>query len=95
MKIIPTLLASAALICVSQSAYAKCAARAEFAENLKDQFDEYVSLVGVREGGQSLIEFFVSDAGTWTVLETFPDGHACSRAFGKNWIRMPKEEPGA
>ena len=95
MKALPTLLAAAVLICTSQVAYAKCAPRAEFAEKLKADFGEYVSLVGVRDGGQSLIEFFISDGGTWTVIETFPDGRACSRAFGKNWVRMPKEEPGA
>ena len=95
MKILPTLFAAAALVCVSQAADAKCATRAEFAEKLKTDFGEYVSLVGVREGGQSLIEFFISDGGTWTVIETFPDGRACSRAYGQNWVRVPKEEPGA
>ena len=95
MKILPTLLATAVLVSVSHGAYAKCATRAEFAEKLKAQYGEYVSLVGVREGGQSLIEFFISDEGTWTVLETFPDGRACSRAFGANWMRMAREEPAA
>ena len=95
MKILPTLLATALLVCVSQAAFAKCAPREEFAEKLKQDYGEYVSLVGVREGGQSLIEFFISDGGTWTVIETFPDGRACSRAFGQNWMRVPKDEPGA
>ncbi len=95
MKIIPTVFASLALICLSHAAYAKCATRAEFVEKLKNDFNEYVSLVGVRDGGQSIIEFFVSDTGTWTVLESYADGRACSRAYGKSWVRVPKQEPGA
>ena len=35
------------------------------------------------------------EGGTWTVHETYPDGRACSRAFGETWIRVPKQEPGA
>lgn len=93
MKTLPTLLAAVILVSASQAAVAKCAPRAEFAEKLKQDYGEYVSLVGVRDGGQSLIEFFVSEGGTWTVIETFPDGRACSRAFGQNWISVPKEEP--
>lgn len=95
MKFFPTVIASLVIICLSQAAYAKCATRAEFVEKLKQDFDEHVSLVGVRKGGQSLIEFFVSDGGTWTVLESYPDGRACSRAFGESWVRVPKQEPGA
>jgi len=95
MKLIHTMIATAALVCVSHAAFAKCAPREEFAKTLKAENGEYVSLVGVREGGQSLIEFFISDEGTWTVIETFANGHACSRAYGENWVRVPKEKPGA
>ena len=94
MKLGPALLATVLLIGASQAAYAKCGPRDEIAKKLKAEHGEYVSLVGVREGGKSLIEFFVSDEGSWTVIETYPDGRACSRAFGETWVRIPKEEPG-
>jgi hypothetical protein len=95
MKTVPLLLAAAATLCLSQTAYAGCGPRADVAEKLKADYDEHVSLVGVREGGASLIEIFVSESGTWTVIESFPDGRACSRAFGTEWFQVPKEDPGA
>lgn len=72
-------------------AEAKCAPRAEFVERLKRDFDEHVALVGVRDGGASVIEFFVSKDGSWTILESFPSGRACSRAHGKSWFHVPPE----
>jgi len=33
----------------------------------------------------AVVEFLSSDAGTWTMLVTFPSGATCLLAAGDNW----------
>ena len=74
---------------------AGCAPREAVVEALERDYGEYATFVGVQRDGGSLIEVFVSDDGSWTVIESFADGRACSRAFGESWVHVPKAAPDA
>ncbi|HEX9645999.1 MAG TPA: hypothetical protein VGB88_00780 [Alphaproteobacteria bacterium] len=76
-------------------AEAGCAPREVVVKALERDYGEYATFVGVQRDGGSLIEVFVSDDGSWTVIESFADGRACSRAFGESWVHLPKAGPDA
>jgi hypothetical protein len=77
------------------SAQAGCGPREEVVDALERDYGEHPAFVGVQEHGNSVIEIFVAEEGGWTAIETFADGRACSRAYGKGWVQMPKDGPGA
>ena len=39
-------------------------------------------------GGAAVLELYVSEAGTWTVVQTRPNGLSCIMAAGDNWQSM-------
>jgi hypothetical protein len=41
---------------------------------------------GLSQHGESVVELFVSESGTWTVLITRTDGLSCIAAAGDNWM---------
>ncbi len=44
-----------------------------------------------------MLEVFVSDSGTWTVVVTDPEGVSCVLAAGQSWEEIPlaSNAPGA
>lgn len=65
-----------------------CSARAEMVAHLNDQYREYRRGAGVHnEAG--VIELYVSNQGSWTLLLTRPDGASCPLAVGEHWHDMP------
>ena len=81
-----TLLAAAAMTSGAGSANAagQCAARADIIKALGDKFHE-------SEAGRGLInpnvvlEIFVSDQGSWTVLASDTKGQSCILSVGEGW----------
>lgn len=80
-----TVLAAAAIPGAAQAnAAAQCAPRADVVKALGDKFRE-------REAGQGLInpnvvlEIFVSDQGSWTVLASDIKGQSCILSVGEGW----------
>jgi hypothetical protein len=68
------------------SLMAECLPRAQMLEMLDAQFDEARIFVALSHGA-SVIEVYANLAdGTWTALETLPDGTACIVAFGDNFV---------
>ncbi|MBZ9859676.1 hypothetical protein LB515_14595 [Mesorhizobium sp. CA15] len=69
---------------VPASAAAQCAARADIIKALGDKFHE-------TEAGRGLInpnvvlEIFVSDQGSWTVLASDTKGQSCVLSVGEGW----------
>ncbi|PBC05940.1 hypothetical protein [Mesorhizobium sp. WSM3860] len=77
-------LAAAALSAGQASAAAQCAPRADIIKALGDKFHE-------SEAGRGLInpnvvlEIFVSDQGSWTVLASDTKGQSCILSVGEGW----------
>ena len=64
---------------------AECLPRAQMVEMLNGQFHEARIFVALSQGA-SVIEVYANIAeGTWTALETLPDGTACIVSFGDNF----------
>lgn len=89
------LIAALGLMATSAEAEAACAPRDVVVDSLARDFGEHPTFAGVQNDGKSVLEFFVSEEGTWTVVETYADGRACSRASGASWVQLPIDEPSA
>lgn len=58
-----------------------CAARAEMVKSLADKFKENPTAVGQIDGS-AVIEVFVSEKGSWTILATDTNGQSCVVSAG-------------
>lgn len=61
-----------------------CGARTEIVQKLSDQFKEAPQAVG-QVDKSAVLEVFVSDAGTWTIIATGTDGNSCILSAGEGW----------
>lgn len=63
-----------------------CADRAEIVKKLASKFEEEQRGMGLNPK-KSVVELWTNkETGTFTVLETFPDGRACLTTSGNMWI---------
>jgi hypothetical protein len=74
------LLASAS----SAPAQNQCAARNDIIRQLDTQYGEKPAAIG-QVDQQSVIEVYVSDQGTWTIIVSGTDGGSCILASGEGW----------
>lgn len=70
-----------------------CAARDVLTRYLAKQFGERQVAVGVAAAG-AVIEIFVSESGTWTILATVPGGPTCAVVAGEGWDASPLPSTG-
>jgi hypothetical protein len=63
-----------------------CSTHAELVKLLGGKYGESLSNYGVA-GQRNLVEVYVSEAGSFTILATKPDGISCIIATGQNWER--------
>lgn len=63
-----------------------CLPHDEAVAKLDRQYGERQIGFGLSQQGESVVELFVSDVGTWTVLITRTDGLSCIAAAGDNWM---------
>jgi hypothetical protein len=61
-----------------------CDAHANVVKKLGDSYTERQTAMGMARNGQ-LLEIFVSDDGSWTILLTRPDGVTCVVMAGDYW----------
>lgn len=69
-----------------------CANRADLVAGLEQQFGE-VSIGQGLDARGVMVEVFVSQRGTFTLLITTPDGNACMTAAGDSWIFIEQPWP--
>jgi len=69
-----------------------CAKRASIAASLKNKHQEEPVGVGVASNG-TVIEVFASVSGSFTNVNTRPDGLSCLIAAGENWQEIEKKDP--
>jgi hypothetical protein len=61
-----------------------CSARDTIVGELEEHFQESVTAVGMVDDN-AMVEIFVSDSGTWTILATGTDGNSCVISAGEGW----------
>jgi len=64
---------------------ARCGKHKDVVTFLGTKFKETRKGMGLINAGQ-MMELYISDAGSWTVLITRPDGVTCFGPVGKNWM---------
>jgi len=84
------LIGSNLLASAAQAQYA-CAKRQAIAESLKNKHQEVPLSVGVASNG-TVIEVFASESGSFTIVNTRPDGLSCLIAAGENWQAIELEQ---
>lgn len=67
-----------------------CAARADIVNELSQRFREAPEANGITPDGM-LLEVFVSEARSWTILITSPKGISCIASAGENWERESRK----
>jgi hypothetical protein len=87
-------LLAASIMAASPAAAAQCASHEDFTKVLADQFKENRSALGL-SGQSHVVELFVSQAGSWTILATDTKGRTCVIGSGEAWQDAPKVLTGA
>lgn len=65
-----------------------CAPRGEIVSALSEKFRENPAAVG-QVNQNAVVEVFVSDSGTWTIIATGTDGKSCIVSSGEGWESTP------
>ena len=86
-QVLRTFVAAFALLLTAQAANAQevCTVRDAAVVQLEKQFGEQVAGRGLAANGKLMLELFVGETGSWTVLVSEPDGRTCILASGKAW----------
>lgn len=82
-------LGSLLLVPSDAAAQATCGPRDQLVKLLADQYKEDPVGMGLAQPGQ-VLEVFASQAGSWSMVMTMPDGKACLIAAGDNWEMVAK-----
>jgi hypothetical protein len=61
-----------------------CGVRNDLVQRLSSEFRENQAAVGMLHES-AILEVFVSDQGSWTILATGTDGRSCVLAAGQDW----------
>lgn len=62
-----------------------CSARDKMVGHLENKYGERLRGAGL-QSLDGLMELYVSDKGSWTLLLTRPDGKSCPVAVGEHWM---------
>lgn len=85
MILVPAALAGLlAASAIPSEAQGFCADRNELVESLADKFKENPAAIG-QVNASAVIEVFVSESGSWTILATGTDGKSCVLSAGEGW----------
>lgn len=81
---------------VAATENAPCAQRNNIVNTLDSQYKESPRAIGL-VSKEAVLEVFVSETGTWTVVVTNPEGVSCVLAAGQSWEEIPltNKHPGA
>lgn len=65
-----------------------CAEHSKVVESLGSHYSETLQAVGLINQA-AILEVFVSESGSWTMLVTNVDGHSCVVFAGESWETLP------
>lgn len=79
--------ATLALVASSQpaAAFEICVDRTVLLKRLADVYGETLRSMGVFGGDLGVVELYVSEAGSFTIILSTPEGGACMLAVGEMW----------
>ncbi len=84
------LILSLASVCLTATgttqAQAACLPHAEAVARLQQLHGETVTGRGLGEMGGFVLELYVSESGSWTILMTHTNGLSCIKASGQDWM---------
>ncbi|BCH21870.1 hypothetical protein [Mesorhizobium sp. L-8-3] len=83
----PLIFMTAAAVLSSGAAFAQaptCGPRDALARSLAEQYREKPQAIGVVDA-KTVVEVFVSEAGTWTIIASDTDGNSCVVSAGEGW----------
>jgi hypothetical protein len=63
---------------------ANCGDRGDVLSQLKDKYKEVPTGFGMTGNG-AVVELMTAENGNWTLILSFPSGHACLMAAGEGW----------
>lgn len=63
---------------------AQCGDRSDLLSQLKDKYKEAPTGFGMTGSG-AVVELMTAEDGNWTLILSFPNGHACLMAAGEGW----------
>lgn len=66
-----------------------CTTHEAATKQLGDRYGETVVGRGLSKTGTRMVEVFVSEKGTWTVVISEPNGRSCVLASGESWQQVP------
>jgi hypothetical protein len=92
MKMLSLCIALALLIGTAEAQTTACNLRSVILNMLDQKYKEIP--VGMGNGSGYLLEVFVSDNGTFTVISSYPNGMSCLLASGNDWKEVEKPKPG-
>lgn len=74
----------------------QCDTRAAWTAYLAGKWEERQAGYGVTPETGNLVELWVSDAGSWSLLVSYPSsGQTCLRGYGGGWTAAPLPLPGS
>lgn len=76
------------LLSFPAQAQSVCGDRDKIISSLETLYQEKPSAIGM-SGGGGVVELFVSEKGSWTLLLTQPTGVSCLVAAGEHWEQLP------
>ena len=76
------------------NAYAqtKCYEREALLKALEGQYGETITAMGIISG-RAYLEIYTSQAGSWTIVATAPDGPSCVISAGEGWESIEPHYP--
>lgn len=80
-----TLIAAAILTAGIAQAQQPCALRTDIVAQLEQKYGERRVGAGLQNRGAVTEVFASAETGTWTIIQTRPDGVACAVAAGESW----------
>ncbi len=66
-----------------------CGPRDAAVAQLESRYDERVVGRGFVDSGRAMVELFVSETGTWSVVVTDTNKRSCFLASGVSWTKAP------
>ncbi len=81
----------ASLLVLAGAAQARCLPHEEAIARLQRDYGETAKGLGLSNRGPSVMELFVSDTGSWTILVTRTNGLSCIAASGEDWTALEGE----
>lgn len=73
---------------VPAQAQMACGDRSEIIKMIAAKYKELPRAFGI-VGDKTLVELFVSESGSWTMLETMSHGITCVIRSGQSWDELP------